>query len=148
MSLVESRKICGYEGRNGLDGLVIWFREMRERWPDAKCITQGEFGLLWRDHFKNNDNINYRFVQKGSGICGSDSDKEIRWFMNKDFRLALLRDWKTNSPKQLIDFTRYDLKAEEPADPQSGNSTRNWNLMNRLNQKGARPQDKAIAMKN
>ncbi len=55
MSLVEARKIYGYKGRNGLDGLVIWFTEMRKRWPEAKCITQGEFGLLWREHFKSND---------------------------------------------------------------------------------------------
>lgn len=144
MSLVESRKIYGYKGRNGLDGLVIWFSEMRKRWPNAKCITQGEFGLLWREQFKSNDDIDYQFVQRGSGICGSDPDLEIRWFMNKDFRLALLRDWKNNTPEQLIDFTRYDLKAEEPADPQPGEPTRNWSLMNRLNQKGVRPQDKPI----
>ena len=77
MSLVESRKIYGYKGRNGLDGLVIWFSEMRKRWPDAKCITQGEFGLLWREHFKNNNTIDHQFVQRGSGICGSDPDLEI-----------------------------------------------------------------------
>ena len=144
MSLVEARKIYGYKGRNGLDGLVIWFSEMKKRWPEARCITQGEFGLLWREHFESNNEINYQFVQRGSGICGSDPDLEIRWFMNKDFRLALLRNWKENSPEKLIDFTRYDLKAEEPADPQAGESTRNWSLMNRLNQKGTRPQDKPI----
>ena len=144
MSLVESRKIYGYKGRNGLDGLVIWFKAMRKRWPEAKMVTQGEFGMLWRDKFKNNDDINYRFVQRGTGICGSDPDKEIRWFMNKDFRMALLRDWKTNSPEKLIDFTRYDLKAEEPADPKQGASSRNWSLMNRINQKGTRPQDTPI----
>lgn len=146
MSLVESRKIYGYKGRNGLDGLVIWFSEMRKRWPEAKCITQGEFGLLWREQFKNNDDINYQFVQRGSGICGSDPDLEIKWFMNKDFRLALLRNWKEDTPEKLIDFTRYDLKAEEPADPKPGQHTRNWSLMNRLNQKGIRPQDKPISI--
>jgi hypothetical protein len=146
MSLVEARKIYGYKGRNGLDGLEIWFNEMRKRWPEAKCITQGEFGLLWREQFKNNNNINYQFVQRGSGICGSDPELEIRWFMNKDFRLALLKNWKNNTPEKLIDFTRYDLKAEEPADPQSNEPTRNWSLMNRLNQKGVRPQDKPISI--
>jgi len=144
MSLVESRKIYGYKGRNGLDGLVIWFSEMRKRWPQAKCITQGEFGLLWRKHHKNNDNINYQFVQRGSGICGSDPNLEIRWFMNKDFRLALLKNLENNTPEKLIDFTRYDLKAVEPADPMPNEPTRNWSLMNRLNQKGVRLQDKPI----
>jgi len=144
MSLVEARKIYAYKGRNGLDGLVIWFSEMRKRWPKAKCITQGEFGLLWREHFKNNDDINYKFVQRGSGICGSDPKLEIRWFMNKDFRLALLKNWKENSQEKVIDFTRYDLEAHEPEDPETDQHSRNWSLMNRLNQKGTRPQDKPI----
>jgi len=61
--------------------------------------------------------------------------------MNKDFRLALLRSWKANTPEKLIDFTRYDLEAREPADPEPGHYSRNWSLMNRLNQKGTRPQD-------
>jgi hypothetical protein len=141
MSLVEARKIYGYKGRNGLDGLEIWFTEMRKRWPDAQCITQGEFGLLWREHFKNNDSINYRFVQRGSGICGSDPELEIRWFMNKDFRLAMLRNWKDSTQEKVIDLTRYDLRAQEPSDPEAGEPIRNWSLMNRLNQKGTRPQD-------
>jgi hypothetical protein len=145
MGLVEARKICkSYEGRNGMDGMLIWLREMRRRWPDAKCITKGQFGMLWREQFKNNDDMNYRFVQRGSGVCGSEPELEIRWFMNKDFRLALLRDWKANGPEKVIDFTRYDLKAVEPADPTPGQHTRNWSLMNRLNQKGIRPQDKPI----
>ena len=146
MSLVEGRKIYGYEGRNGLDGLVIWLSEIRRRWPDAKCITIGEFGLLWREHFKNNDKINYRFVMRGTGVCGSEPELEIRWFMNKDFRLALLRDWTSNGPWKVIDFTRYDLPAHEPADPKPGQHVRNWSLMNRLNQKGTRPQDKPITI--
>ena len=146
MSLVEARKIYGYQGRNGMDGLEIWFKEMRRRWPDAQCVTQGEFGLLWREHFKNNNDLNYRFVQRGSGVCGSDPSLEIKWFMNKDFRLALLRNWKNNSPEKVIDFTRYDLPAIEPADPKPGQHSRNWSLMNRINQKGTRSQDKPIAL--
>ena len=146
LCLVEGRKIYGYRGRNGLDGLVIWLKEIRRRWPEAKCVTQGEFGLLWRKTFRNNDAIDYRFIQRGSGIGGSDPDLEIRWFMNKDFRLALLRNWKTNAPEKVIDFTRYDLRAQEPADPKPGRHTRNWSLLNRLNQKGVRPQDEPIAI--
>ena len=144
LSLVEGRKIYGYEGRNGLDGLVLWLSEIRRRWPDAKCITHGEFGMLWREHFQDNDDLNYRFVQRGSGIGGSDGDMEIRWFMNKDFRLALSRNWQENSREQVIDFTRYDLLAHEPADPTPGQHSRNWSLLNRLNQKGTRPQDQPI----
>jgi hypothetical protein len=100
--------------------------------------------MIWREHYKNNDDINYRFVQQGSGVCGSDADLEVRWFMNKDFRLAFLRNRKENSPEKVIDFTRYDLSAKEPPDPKPGQHIRNWSLMNRINQKGTRPQDKPI----
>ena len=77
-------------------------------------------------------------------IGGSDADREIRWFMNRDFRLALLRDWKNDGPEQLIDFTRYDLPAHEPPDASPDKPARNWSLMNRINQKGTRPQDKPV----
>jgi hypothetical protein len=122
-------------------GITNWVREVKKRWPDVKFITQGEFGLIWRNHYKTN-NFNYRFEEKGSGIGGSDADKEIRWFMNEDFRLAILRDLKSNK-EVVIDFTRYDLKAREP---ESG-STRNWSLMGDINQKQTRPQDKPIPLR-
>jgi hypothetical protein len=118
-----------------------YWREIRRRWPETKFPTLGEFGEAWRAENKDNQKIDYRFDQKGTGIHGSDANLEIRWFMNRDFRLALLRDWKAGGPAQVIDFTRYDLKAEEPKDMQ-----RNWSLMNRLNQKGRRAQDKPMAL--
>jgi hypothetical protein len=83
-------------------------------------------------------------VQRGTGIGGSETNLEIRWFMNTDFRLAILRDWQKDEPGKVIDFTRYDLPAREPADPTVGNPSRNWSLLNRLNQKGVRPQDQPI----
>jgi hypothetical protein len=145
MGLVEARKIYGYGGRNGMDGLHLWLSETRKRWPDARLVTQGEFGLLWREHFKNNDALDYRFVHSGSGIRASQEELGIRWFMNRDFRLALLRESK-DGPEKVIDFTRYDLPAREPADPEPGKHSRNWSLMNRINQKGTRPQDKPVAL--
>jgi hypothetical protein len=57
--------------------------------------------------------------------------------MNRDFRLALLRNWRLDQPERVIDLTRYDLPASEPR-----GLTRNWSLMNRLNQKGVRPGDR------
>lgn len=146
LGLVEARKIYGYDGRNGMEGLDVWLREMRRRWPDARCLTKGEFGMLWREHFKDNAEIDYRFVQRGSGVRGSIEEMEVRWFMNKDFRLALQRNWKEGTPPEVIDFTRYDLPAREPADPSPGKHSRNWSLMNRLNQKGTRPQDKPVPL--
>jgi hypothetical protein len=122
--------------------LTQWLSEIRRRWPDSACVTQGEFGTRWRSEFKNNAAMDYRFAQRGTGICGSDSNLEIRWFMNKDFRLALLRDVQANGPELALDFTRYDLPATEPKD-----LCRNWSLMNKLNQKGSRPQDKPTPLK-
>jgi hypothetical protein len=80
--------------------------------------------------------VNQIEVRRGTGIGGSDADKEIRWFMNRDFRLALLR---TGTTEHVIDFTRYDLPAREPQDP-----TRRWSLLGRINQKQTRPQDAPI----
>ncbi len=122
-------------------GLTQWLSEVRRRWPQTLFVTQGEFGLAWREHFKNNAPLDYRFTQRGCGIHGSDDNLEIRWFMNKDFRLALLRDWKANGPEMVIDFTRYDLPAAEPK-----GKGRNWSLMNRINQKQTRPQDKPLPL--
>ena len=146
MSLVEARKIYGYGGRNGMDGLHLWLTEIRHRWPDAQLITQGAFGELWRAHFRNNEKLDYQFLHRGCGIRASQEDLEIRWFMNPDFRLALLRNWKAKGTPEVIDFTRYDLPAREPADPELGKHSRNWSLMNRINQKGTRPQDQPVPL--
>jgi hypothetical protein len=123
------------------EDLTYWLQAVRERWPNTKAITEGGFGLEWRKHTPNNALLNYRFDEKGTGAPGSEKDLEIEWFMNREFRLALLRDWKTESPRMVIDFTRYDLKAVEPQGLQ-----REWSLMNVLNQKGTRPQDKPMRL--
>ena len=124
-----------------MEGLKEYFSAIKKRWPDTLCITQGEFGSLWRKHFKHND-FNYRFVARGSGLGGSYENLEIRWFMNKDFRLALLHDWKLKTKEKVVDFTRYDLKAEEPK-----TMVRNWTLFGTINQKQTREQDKPKLLK-
>lgn len=123
------------------DDLAWWLQAVKERWPDTQVIPEGEFGLAWRKHNPNNSALNYRFDEKGSGVPGSERDLEIRWYMNQEFRLALLRDWAANSPYMAIDFTRYDLPAREPQTLQ-----REWSLMNVLNQKGVRPKDKPMRL--
>jgi len=123
------------------EDLAWWLQAVRERWPDTHITTEGDFGLQWREHNPNNDKLNYRFDARGTGAPGSDKNLEIEWFMNREFRLALLHDWTTNSPSLAIDFTRYDLPAEEPKGLE-----REWSLMNVLNQKGTRPQDKPIRL--
>ncbi len=119
------------------EDLTYWLPQIEGRWSGTKVVTEGEFGMEGRRHFKDNSKIDYRFVEHGTGACGSEESEEIRWFMNKDFRLALLRDLKERGPGEVIDFSRYDLPAQEPKGPQ-----REWSLMNVVNQKETRPQDK------
>jgi hypothetical protein len=119
-----------------------WVTDTKKRWPDTHFVTFGEFGNLWRQRYRTNGDWNYRFVERGSGLGDSYNNLEIRWFMNREFRLALLRDWhKRGSPAYVTDFTRYDLTAEEPPDPSPGNPVKDWSLINVMNQKGLRPQD-------
>jgi hypothetical protein len=121
--------------------LTYWLQTIKARWPDTQVLTEGEFGLKWREHTPNNAALNYRFDERGTGAPGSEKELEIEWFMNQEFRLALLRNWETGSPYMVIDFTRYDLPAHEPQTLQ-----REWSLMNVLNQKGTRPQDKPVRL--
>lgn len=140
LSLLGER---GDRATNDMECLTCWLSEVRCRWPQARLVTQAEFGEAWRRHYRANK-FDYRFVERGSGIGGSDANMEIHWFMNSDFRLALLRDWKANGPQMVIDFTRYDLAAREPPDPTAGHDVRNWSLLNRINMKRTRPQDTPV----
>ena len=121
--------------------LAWWLQAVKEKWPDTRVMTEGEFGMEWRRHVPDNSHLNYRFDAKGTGAPGSEKDLEILWYMNQEFRLALLHNWMTNSPQRVFDFTRYDLPAHEPEKLQ-----REWSLMNVLNQKGTRPQDKPVRL--
>jgi len=119
------------------EDLTYWLQAIRDRWPDTSVLTEGEFGLKWREHTPSNASLNYQFDARGTGAPGSEKELEIEWYMNREFRLALLRNWEKNEAPKVIDFTRYDLPAQEPQTLQ-----REWSLMNVLNQKGTRPQDK------
>ena len=124
--------------------LQMWVSDTKKRWPDTHFVTFGEFGNLWRSHNRTNRDWNYSFCERGSGLGDSYNNLEIEWFMNKSLRLALLRDWHQDTPQRVIDFTRYDLPAHEPADPDPQHPVKNWSLMNRINQKGLRPQDRPL----
>lgn len=117
--------------------LVAWLNATRARWPTAELITHGEAGERWRAAHPAGNDEKLRFVTIGSGIGGSDADKEAHWYFSREFRLVLLRNLTQAMPGAVVDFTRYDLLAEEP----TGSFTRSWNLMNVLNMKGTRPQD-------
>ena len=32
------------------EDLAWWLQAVRERWPDTRVMTEGEFGLEWRKH--------------------------------------------------------------------------------------------------
>jgi hypothetical protein len=123
------------------EDLTYWLQTVHDRWPDTQVITEGAFGLEWRKHTPSNAGLNYQFDEHGTGAPGSEKQLEIEWFMNREFRLALLHDTTKNAPPLAIDFTRYDLPAAEPRGLQ-----REWSLMNVLNQKGTRPQDKPVPL--
>lgn len=127
------------------DAMKMWVGDTLKRWPDTRFVTFGEFGELWRAHYRKNS-WDYRFIERGAGLGDSYNNLEIKWFMNKDFRLALLRDWHKNSPTHVIDFTKYNLPAHEPADATPAHPIKDWSLINRINQKGLRPQDKPILL--
>ena len=67
------------------DAMKMWVTGTKERWPDTHFVTFGEFGELWRKQYKSNDDWNYRFVERGSGLGDSYNNLEIKWFMNKEF---------------------------------------------------------------
>ncbi|HEY1902994.1 MAG TPA: DUF3863 domain-containing protein [Terracidiphilus sp.] len=123
------------------EDLAWWLQAVKQRWPDTRVMTEGAFGLEWRKHYASNAGLNYRFDAKGTGAPGSEKELEIKWWMNQEFRLGMLRNWQTASPWMVIDFTRYDLPAHEPETLQ-----REWSLMNVLNEKGTRPQDKPMRL--
>jgi hypothetical protein len=127
--------------------LRMWVTDTMKRWPDVRFVTFGEFGNTWRSHYKNNNEWNYRFVERGCGLGDSYNNLEIRWFQNKAFRLALLCDWHKHTPEKVIDFTRYDLDVHEPEGASPEKPIKDWSLINRINQKGLRPQDKPVLLR-
>ena len=124
------------DGVGHLEALTAWLRGIRQRWPDGICCTLGEFGEAWRRQNASNDGLRYAFYQRGTGLGGSEAHLEVRWYMNQQFRLALLRDWHADGEWQVLDLTRYTLPAAEPE-----GMGRNWSLLGDINQKGTRPQD-------
>lgn len=128
------------------EAMKMWVGGTLKRWPDTHFVTYGEFGNIWRRHYKNNDDWNCRFLERGSGLVDSYNNLEIKWFMNKEFRLALLRDWFEEGPEYVIDLTRYDLPAHEHKDATPDKPIKDLSLMNRINQKGLRAQDKPVLL--
>ena len=122
--------------------LRMWVGDTKKRWPDARFVTFGEYGRIWRAAHPTNEDWSYNFLERGSGLGDSYNNVEIEWFMNRHLRLARVRDWQEGTPWKVIDLTRYDLRATEPPDATPQHPEKDWSLMNRINQKGLRPQDR------
>lgn len=139
--------------------LPNWLKAIRKKYPDTQMLTLGEFGELWRKHNPDNSRINLAFVERGNGMITKAiaeeaakknpkvrfrtdlfcPEMEIRWYFNKDFRFATLQNWKENGPKLVMDYTRYNQSYQEP----SGNVVdMHWDLMDLVNQKRTRAQDR------
>lgn len=146
-ALVKIPERKNWDETFALRALEKWVGGTVERWPDVKFVTFGEYGEIWRNHYQDNNQWNYRFEEKGLGIGNSWGNEEIKWYMNKSFRLATVRNWHKNTPARVIDFTRYDLPAQEPADPSPQHPVKDWSLMNRMNQKNLRPQDNPVLIR-
>ena len=88
------------------EDLTYWLQAVRDRWPDTNVITEGEFGLKWREHTPSNASLNYRFDERGTGAPGSEKELEIQWYMNQRIspRAATQLDeerptrWSSTSP--------------------------------------------------
>jgi hypothetical protein len=143
----EAEMVAEFGQKLICDAMDTWVSDTKKTWPDVRFVTFGEFGEIWRAAKRDNDAWSYNFLERGSGLGDSYNNLEIEWFMNKNFRLALLRDWHEDGPRRVIDFTRYDLHAEEPGDPSPQHPAKQWDLRNRINQKGLRPQDKPVLFK-
>lgn len=136
----------GTHGMN-IDGDTVYefFKRLKAKYPDVQVITFGELGARFREAYKNNDELDYRFVHKGTGVGGSLANQQITWYMNKKFRMALKKDL-TSGKEKVIDFTDYTKTYQEPKDSDytKGESNRSWSLLGDINQKNLRPQDKPI----
>ena len=127
------------------DCLREWLLNVKKEWPDVKVPLMSEFGLAWRRENPDNGKLNYHFTQLGTGVEGANSepDLQIDWYMNRKFRLATLKNVESDS-LTVIDFTRYDIPAREPEDASYEKPSRNWSLINRINQKQRRPEDAPV----
>ena len=136
--------------------LPNWIKAVKAKYPDTQVLSLGEFGERWRMHNPDNSRINLKFVERGNDMPSEEEGKniysayhfhseifrpewEIRWYFNKDFRFSTIQNWKESGPKLVMDYTRYNQPYKEP----NGNVIeRHWDILDIINQKQSRPQDK------
>ena len=128
--IVEARRVGGY---------AKWLAWIKATYPDTKCLTMADFAEVYMKEYADNSRLSNMFYQKGSGIDSSFANQEVVWIMNKAFRMGLLKQKDVeDSGLFLYDLTEYTGNDREPQEV----GVRNWSMMNILNQKQTRPQDK------
>lgn len=119
------------------------FYETHKTYPDTNFTTHGDFGLKFRSQYKNNDDYNYVFVQKG--FKGFYNRQTIFFKMNKNYRLGIIKKRRLLTNKCTVKVFDYINYADSFNEPQfKGQPLRNWSIMGEINQKGLRQCDKPI----
>ncbi|MBN2150262.1 MAG: DUF3863 domain-containing protein [Candidatus Lokiarchaeota archaeon] len=121
-----------------IGGITSWLSWVQERWPDVQCPTLAGLAAELRSGFPDNDGLAYELHQEGNGIGASKPGAEITWYMNKHFRLGIERGRRGKG--KVFDYTRYSQDYAEPA----GVGKRNWSIMDVINQKRTRKQDRPV----
>lgn len=112
-----------------------WLAYLAETYPDLKLLSTDRFADRFMQTFPDNESLNYNFRYRGTGISGSDPAEEMLWWMNKDYRLGVLR---SGGGCRVIDYVSYKDAPPEPEGPQS-----NWSLPAILSQKQEGRRSKA-----
>ncbi len=123
-----------------LEAFTEWLAWIGLTWPDAECPTIAEFGSLVRREHPDNESLRYVLRQCGSGVGASFAGQEVTWYMNRRFRLGLLR--QDGGEPCVFDYTDYSRDCAEPQEL----GRRNWTLFGEINQKQIRPQDKPVPL--
>lgn len=135
----EIGEVQQWKDKGCLETFSRWIAWIKQTWPDAECPTLASLVHSIRTEHKNNDTLKYRFHQTGSGLGASYAGQEITWYMNKKFRLGLLKE---AGQEYVFDYADYTREYREPVTP----GERNWTLWGELNQKQTRPQDKPVPL--
>lgn len=104
-----------------------WLDHIRKIYKDVHLLKIADFSELFRKHYQDNSKIQYSFRYRGIGISSSDPEKEVLWWMNKDYRLGVLVSKNT---AQIMDYLVYTDDIQEPQGPES-----NWNISGIVSQK-------------
>ncbi len=118
--------------------LTRWLQRIRDQWPDAVCPTLAGLAADFRAAFPDNTRLAYELHQQGDGIGAARQGHDITWYMNQAFRCGIEKDRRGRA--KIFDYTRYTVNYQEPTEV----GTRNWSILDKINQKQTRKQDRPV----